>query len=334
MSTEALMKLIRDKKNAGGGQKTTKLAVGHTRVRILSGWRGAADPLFWHDWGQHFIRDAAGQVKAVVTCNDRTFGKPCEACVAVSEAIKTSTSDSQTNAFQQMAANGRILLNAILPESASPEEVHVLEVPATVLTGFKKTGGIIGLLEQYPTMLDPNTGFDIMIEKAGSGKNGTTYNVQPTVGVSKPVPAHVLAKMNNLDNFVQTYSEEKMRRALSAVSAHTGRVYPLLGAPTAASLGVTAENVIPGMIVESASPLGAPITTGPGPVTVTPGPVVDGSAPMVTPSAPVVTSVAPVVTAPPVPTTVAPTTLVAVVAPPVATTGDPDLDKLLAGLSI
>ncbi len=137
MSTTALMELLQKRKAETGGQKTIKPKAGRNRYRILPGWRGNGDPLFYHDFGQHFIKDAAGQVKAVYICTDRTFGRPCEVCDAVAQAIAMTTDDVTKKRIEESKASGRVLLNVLELEGGNPTVPQILEVPPTVFNGNK-----------------------------------------------------------------------------------------------------------------------------------------------------------------------------------------------------
>src|SRR4051794_21809806 len=113
MSTEALMKLIADRKASVSRIKTIKPNPGRNRYRILPGWRKNGDPTFYHDFGQHFIKNAAGEVKAVFICSDKTFGRPCAVCDSIGEGIRASVSDQQKKMLEDSRANARVLLNVL-----------------------------------------------------------------------------------------------------------------------------------------------------------------------------------------------------------------------------
>ncbi|MGN8188620.1 hypothetical protein ACTJLD_21790 [Burkholderia sp. 22088] len=345
MSTAALMELLQKRKAETGGQKTIKPKAGRNRYRILPGWRGNGDPLFYHDFGQHFIKDAAGQVKAVYICTDRTFGRPCEVCDAVATAMASTTDDVTKKRVEESKASGRVLLNVLELDGTNAGVPQILEIPPTVFNGNKGVGGIISLFDEWPNLLDPNTGCDIIIEKSGAGKD-TRYGVQ-VAGGSKPVPAEALTKLNNLDDFVKQESEAAAQRALTQVRAIAG-----LPAPTGAALGyspaaiaanpyaaqpapaaweVDETQLIGGVGAAAAQPVVAAAVAQPA--------VAVEAAPVVQPAVaqPAVAAVAqPAVAAAVVQPAVAQPAVAAAaaVAPAVAgaSTGDAELDALLAGL--
>ncbi|CAG9229099.1 hypothetical protein [Burkholderia vietnamiensis] len=348
MSTTALMELLQKRKAETGGQKTIKPKAGRNRYRILPGWRGNGDPLFYHDFGQHFIKDAAGQVKAVYICTDRTFGRPCEVCDAVAQAIAMTTDDVTKKRIEESKASGRVLLNVLELEGGNPTVPQILEVPPTVFNGNKGVGGIISLFDEWPNLLDPNTGCDIIIEKSGAGKD-TRYGVQ-VAGGSKPVPAEALTKLNNLDDFVKQESEAAAQRALTQVRAIAGlpapaaslgysaaavAANPYAAQPAPAAWEVDETQLIGGVGAAAPAPAAAPVAPPVAAAVVQPAEVVQpvaAAAPVAPAPVAAPAPAAPVAPVAAAPVAAAPVTA-APAAPAAASTGDPELDALLAGLA-
>jgi len=320
-SHDALLALIAQRKAAVSRQKTIKPKDGRNRYRILPGWKAnLGDPRFYMDFGQHFVKDALGAIKAVYICVDKTFGKPCQVCDTIAHGIMNTHDDATKKRLEEAKSSARVLLNVLEIDGPTPTVPQILEVAPSVFNGKKGVGGIIGLFAEWPTMLDPNTGHDIIIEKTGSGKNDTTYSVQ-IAGSSKPVPAEALTKLHDLDKFVQVESEEAMRRALTSVQAISG----LLAAP--GGLGTGGDR--------PATPAPA-LPFNPTPSVIAPPPSVTAAAPAVPTPAVVVAPAAPaaVVQAAAAPVSVPNPAPAANAAPaaPAPSTGDQELDKLLADL--
>jgi hypothetical protein len=346
MSTAQLMELLAKRKAATGGQKTIKPKAGRNRYRILPGWRTNGDPTFFHDFGQHFIKDAAGQVKAVYICADKTFGRPCEVCDAVAQGIQMSTDDVQKKRVEEAKSSGRVLLNVLELDGTQPTVPQILEVAPTVFNGKKGVGGIISLFDEWPNMLDPNTGNDIIVEKSGTGLD-TAYSVQ-IAGASKPVPADALTKLNDLDAYVMQENAQAQQRALASVRqvaglpAPTQTYQPAAALPAGASNVYTAQGATPWEADETldigtlANPAAAAAVATPA-QPVAAAPVQPATAEVAAAVAAVATQVAqPVAVAQPAVATPAPAAVAqpAVAAAPAAAagTGDPELDALLAGL--
>lgn len=219
MDAKKLMDMVKGKRSelaakANRKEKTAKMKDGRNRVRILPGWRGAEDPTFWHDYGQHFIKGLDGQIKAVFTCADKTYGKPCAVCDGLERTIQSSTDDAVIKKLTEGKARARILVNALLPESDEPNKPVILELPVGVFQS------ILDLMDEWGNVLDPAEGRDIIINRTGSGIN-VEYTAQPAAKQTAVAPS-VLKNLNNLDDYVREEGEESMRRALAAVNVVAG----------------------------------------------------------------------------------------------------------------
>jgi hypothetical protein len=248
-----LLDLINKRKGAFNRVKTLKAPAGRSRYRILPSWRFVTDdegkpvldpatmkPVrdteqqFWADFGQHFIKDAAGEIKAVHVCADKTFNRPCPVCEAISQGILASTDDLTKRRLEEARSGARVLLNVLHLDGPNPNEVQILEVPPSVFNGKKGVGGILSLFGDWPSMVklgDKSEGCcEVIIEKNGSGKEGTSYGVS-AIPASTKLDASVLDRLHDLDAFVMQESEQSTQRALTGVSAISG----LLPAPASAA---------------------------------------------------------------------------------------------------
>jgi gp32 DNA binding protein like len=239
--SNALMALIAQRKAATSRQNTLKPPAGRSRYKILPGWRkddskGPREQ-FYQDFGQHFLKNAAGEIKSVYVCVDKTYGRPCPICDMVAQGITNSVDDAEKKRMEDARASGRVLLNVLHLDGQQPNTVQVLEVPPSVFNGKKGVGGIINLFTDWPNLLnvDGDGLCDIVIEKSGTGMN-TEYAVSAVPG--KPVNPAVLNQLHDLDAFVAQESGEGQQRALAAVSALTG----LLPAPSRPSLSEAAAS--------------------------------------------------------------------------------------------
>lgn len=201
---------------SGRRVNTVKPKQGSTRFRILPSWRGVDEDQFYHDFGQHFIKDEKGQIKAVYVCVEKTYSKPCVICDMIREGIHESKDDDQKALLKQAFASGRVLVNALQVETDRTTPV-ILELSPTT---FDK---IIDIYQQnvddddesFNIITNINDGVDIIITRAGTGLT-TEYSVQPALKGSKPVGKEVLAKMANLDEFVAQEQELALLKATSA----------------------------------------------------------------------------------------------------------------------
>lgn len=304
----SLLELLKSKKAqlaSGRRAKTLKPTDGTTRWRILPGWRkpeAENSDQFWHDFGNHFIKDQAGELKAVYICVDKTFGKPCAVCSTIAAAIKGTSDDVMVELLSEARATGRILVNALALGSENPTEPGILELPPTVFESFLN---IVG--EWGPEVLDLATGKDIVIERSGKGKN-TKYSVQ-VAAKSQPVPPSVMAKIANLDEYVAQESEENALRALTNFRQVAGLLPAGVGTGVAVAAPATPRSTMSTMMVEDDVPVAAAVAATPAAVAAAVAAVPLAASP-----------VAP-----------APAVVVAAAAAPAAT-GDAELDALLAEL--
>ena len=213
---------------SGRRTPTVKPGVGKTRFRILPSWRGLEDPTFYHDFGQHFVKDSKGQMLAVYVCVEKTFSKPCAVCDAIRDGIFAATNDADKALLKQANAGGRILLNALQVEKDGNTPV-ILELSPTT---FDKLIDIYQENadednENFNILTDINDGVDVIITRSGTGLN-TEYSVQPALKGSKPVNKAVLAKLNNLDEHCAQEYAAGLLKATAAVRAATTGVQAAL----------------------------------------------------------------------------------------------------------
>lgn len=246
VDSPSLSEILRQKRNAmSRGKKTIKPNPGRNRYRILPSWTGDASQAFWHDFGQHFVKDTAGELKAVYMCVDKTYGRPCSICDQVQRGIMASADDATTKALEGAKSAQRILLNVLELEGDQPDVPQVLEIGPGVFAP------ILALFDEWgEEMIDLEKGQDIVISREGTGLS-TRYTVQ-VASKSKPVNPAVMKKINNLDEFVAQESEEVARRALGAVSSVAG-ILP--SASTVAALGKPSDK-------PSAAPAGGDWSSG------------------------------------------------------------------------
>lgn len=216
LDKEKLLALMADKKAAMKRvEKTVKPAPGKNRIRLLPGWRAAEQHIWFHDFGQHFIKDAADQIQAVYICTHSTFGTECPVCKAMSEAGRHITDDATAEVLAKAKASKTVLVNALMLDSADPNTPVILELKPTVF------GQLVDIVEEWGLVaLDPEDGKEIIITRDGKGLN-TRYSAQ--IGAkSYKVPPASLAKLNNLDEYVKQESDEQKRRAIGAVNSVAG----------------------------------------------------------------------------------------------------------------
>lgn len=233
----SLLEAIKNKRQAiaakAGRERPVKLASAKNLVRILPRWDGNESGTFWQDFGQHFIKNAKGEVQAVYICTANTFGRPCDVCAALAEYSAAVTDEDLTKTIGEARASSRVLVNALYLNGthANPKEDPVLlELPQSVLND------ILGIMETY--MEDHNLnivslqeGYDLVINKSGSGRD-TKYSVTPS---PKPraIDKKVLEKARDLEAYANQEYDEGKQKALAAMRAvYGGALPPALGTPS------------------------------------------------------------------------------------------------------
>ena len=182
-------------------------------------------------------------------------------------------------------------------------EVKQLALPMTAFEQFMLI--VESYLGEGINIFDLKTGFDIIITRAGTGRN-TKYTVQ-AAPTSSEAPAELLTKAVDLDAFVNQITEEKRARAMSALGGP--KRAPILAAPTPA----LPATVVPVATVPAAAAAPAPAA---------PAAAAVAAAPAAEPT--VALSATPEV----VPAAAAPVVDVGAAAPAADSLGDVDLDDL------
>tara|TARA_R110000851_G_C13102760_1_gene569364 strand:- start:98697 stop:99818 length:1122 start_codon:yes stop_codon:yes gene_type:complete len=265
-----IMDIVRSKKanikaKSGRREKTHKPTPGKNRYRILPSWKPAesGDPTFFQDFGQHFIKDQAGELKAIYMCTEKTFGKPCAICEAVSEGLMASGDDQTMKALDESKSKGRILFNAIHFEGEDPKTPVILDLTPT--TAEK----VLDLMEEFGNIVSITEGTDIVITRTGTGLN-TEYSVMPAAK-SKPVAKAILEKLHDLDDYIKQEFDEGFTKAIGAVSTVSG----LLPPPSAEADSTAASLANANLLEEDDDVPTAPVDDEPFEEEIAPAPVVE-----------------------------------------------------------
>lgn len=221
-----LLNAAKKKASSGNYQKTVKPQAGKSVWRILPGW-DKNDPAFFHAFGQHFIKDAAGQLKVVIGCPDKTFDEPCEICDMIKEAAGRAPDDKSREKILQSRSTQRWLFNAIQVDK-DENEVVILEV------GSGLFNDIIANIQEDESIIDPNEGRDIVITREGTGLQTRYSMAVRSAAKSISVPKSALMELKDLGEFVQDDFESKKKKAMAALGLVAGAL--LSGSPSAGVL--------------------------------------------------------------------------------------------------
>jgi hypothetical protein len=253
MDTSKLLALMKQKKAAlKTKDKTVKPQPGSNRYVLLPGWRKGEEHLWWHDFGQHYIKNAADEIQAVYPCNEAIYGKPCPICDGLNRAQHAASDDETVELLKKAKAGRSYLMNVLALDSEDPNTPQILEVRSTVF------GQLVDAVEEWAgSIFDPEAAQVIIVNREGKGLN-TKYAVQVSPK-KQAVAASVYAKLHNLDEYVMQESEEQKRKALSAINHVAGLLTssadrPSTARPALAMSDEIVEEAVPAKTTKSAKP--------------------------------------------------------------------------------
>jgi len=179
------------------GRKFWRPQVGKNRVRILP----AANPndLFFVEVAQHY---QIGPDKRTVTC-PRSFELTCPLCDRA-ERLRTSGDAEKVLRAGKLVPTQRALMNII--DRASPDKgVQVWAAPLSVLRDL-----LAYIADpEYGNIVDPNKGFDVMIERTGQDL-GTRYQVRVARHPSPVGMPDWREHLNDLRSVLPLFSTDKI----------------------------------------------------------------------------------------------------------------------------
>lgn len=216
MDASKLLELMNNKKqDLKSKAKTLKPKAGDNRYVLLPGWRNGEEHIWFHDFGQHFIKGIDGTLKAVYGCSDKTFGQPCALCDSLQSALKTTSDEAIKEALKEGISGQTYLMNVLALDDADPNTPKILQL------GKMAFSAVVEMVTQWGVkVFDPAAPMVVTINRNGTGLN-TKYTVMPSP-TTHTLPAGVLSKLNNIDEYVRQESEDQQRRALLAIDSVAG----------------------------------------------------------------------------------------------------------------
>jgi len=224
MDMSKLLALTKNKKAALKPKaKTLKPGNGANRYVLLPGWRKGEEHVYYHDFGQHFIKNGAGELQAVYPCSDKIYGTPCAVCTGLAAAMRSADEDTQ-KVLKEAVSKQSFLVNVLALDSDDPGTPQILEL------GKMAFGQLVDTVDEWGAgLFDPETPQVVVINREGKGLN-TKYSVQASPK-KHTLPAGVLTKLNDLDEYVKQENEMEQRRALLAVNNAAGLLPPPADVP-------------------------------------------------------------------------------------------------------
>lgn len=204
--------------------KALKPTPGKSKYVLLKGWNKESPETFWHDYGQHFIKDGAGVMLAVYPCDAATYGSDCPVCNQLSAAMSASGSDSTTELLKESRSSREYLVNVLALDSDQPN------TPQTLSLGSGAFSAVMAIVGSWAgTVFKEGESQVIEIDRSGAGLL-TKYSVQVLPTFHK-FSAAVYELLPNLDEYVQSEGEAQMRKAVGAIGGLAGMA-PSLPSPT------------------------------------------------------------------------------------------------------
>lgn len=198
-----------------GNADFMKLVVGRNVVRFLPpkiGKQAFTKVL------EHFVRIPGVQRPAVFVCPSSHAKQRCPACDKAAQ-LRTSGNPADRDAAYEFSAKMRVYASVI--DRRSPESG-----PKVVAFGKSIWEQLLKLRKDQDAggdFTDPLGGFDIIIERAGTGKNDTEYTVN---GSRKTSPLHANQEQANewiegqadLERFMKLRGYDELKQAMSGGS--------------------------------------------------------------------------------------------------------------------
>ncbi len=112
MSLLDLINQQRAKLQRSTNNRPEKISSEKNTIRILLNEVNGEQQLS-QNWGQHFIKDAAGQLKAVYICTQTNFDEPCAVCEAIAQGAAMTSDEELLKVLKDARSSRRILVNAL-----------------------------------------------------------------------------------------------------------------------------------------------------------------------------------------------------------------------------
>lgn len=198
--------------------KTIKPNPGENRYVLLPGWRKGEEHIFDHAFGQHFIKNAAGEIQAVYPCLSATYDRQCPVCDGIASAMRLADGDDVVKQLEEASCGFKKrthLVNVLALDSEDPTTPQILELRKSAFEQLIKISD-----EWMLTLFDPNEPQIIVVNRDGKGLT-TKYTVQISPKRHQ-MPKGALEKLHDLDEYVTQENEETQRRALNAINSAVG----------------------------------------------------------------------------------------------------------------
>lgn len=200
-----------------GAKNPYKFKNGVTTIRILPTWRSEGEPVFFHPFGQSFIKNMDGKVLAVIGAKNIAYEEDDAVQNLINLAKANATTDSQRKHWDECKAKPRQLLNALIldDKEVDPNVAEIISISETQLEQIIDQVDLNGIMDEF---LDLKNGFNLKVSRSGSGFN-TKYTF---VFDRKPTEVNpsVMDTVVDLDAYVRSQMADT-DRAINAIKSIT-----------------------------------------------------------------------------------------------------------------
>jgi hypothetical protein len=252
-----LMALVTAKQKENQKLSVIRPKAGQNRYVLLPGWDENNREIFWHDFGDHWIKDfhnvnSSGKpaIVANVICEEKTRKAECPICNLVREGLSRCKTDEEAAFLRSNYASKQgYLLNVLALDSETPTEPQVLHVGRTV---FEQILALVG--SWGGAIFDASNPQIVTITRSGAGLS-TSYIVQ--VSPEKyALKKGIIEKIHNLDDFCAPSDPNVVKNAIhfftsAGLALGAAEAAPAIAAPKIAEVAAApAPAPEPEVIVE------------------------------------------------------------------------------------
>lgn len=203
MATKTKKKSLKDrlkakreelKRKSQGGKILRQKEEGTLRVRVLP---VGEDNDFAIETTEFFLnRDLGGCI------SPQTFDEPCAIMEAYHE-LKNSGDDDDKDIAKTLVPRNKYLLPVLVYKDLKGKKINEEDSGKLLSIGRKLYQSILDLYldeDEWGDMTDPKKGYDLKVTRTGTGKNDTSYDIQPCKNTpidkkwAKPVDLEALVK--------------------------------------------------------------------------------------------------------------------------------------------
>ncbi len=205
----------RERKNLDAeGSEFIKLPVGTTVLRVLPPFPGQDTPFF--ETHEHNVDIPGAKSKLRFKCPRLMADRPCPACDKVDALSRTGNPADREFAYQ-LRAQRKVYANVVI--------VKALERGVLTWTfGKRMHDYLVGLRDDEDKGGDfshPVTGFNLIIERAGTGKTDTKYKIYPARNQTPLPDMGLLAKRRDLRQYAVLPTADEILAMLQELVAGT-----------------------------------------------------------------------------------------------------------------